>query len=109
MVTSKKSAIIFNIDRRDADSADRRNINLERRNPSSIPLSAYVRQAIDLYFAQLIGHDTTGLHAMVISEVEKPLLEAALEHSGYNQTKAAKALGLSRSTLRKKLDQYGIS
>ena len=109
MVTSKKSAIIINMDRRGTDLVDRRDINLERRNNSSIPLSAYIRQAIDLYFAQLKGHDATGLHAMVISEVEKPLLEAALEHSGYNQTKAAKALGLSRSTLRKKLDQHGIS
>jgi Fis family transcriptional regulator len=69
----------------------------------------YVKQTIELYLSQLNGHDATGLHAMVISEVEKPLLETTLEHSGYNQTKAAKALGLSRSTLRKKLDQYGIS
>ena len=69
----------------------------------------YIRQAIDLYFIQLKGHDAVGLHAMVISEVEKPLLESALEHSGYNQTKTAKVLGLSRSTLRKKLDQYGLS
>jgi len=109
METSKKSAVIVSINRREMDSVDRRGINLEPRNHSSIPLSAYVRQAIDLYFAQLKGHDAVGLHAMVISEVEKPLLEAALAHSGYNQTKAAKALGLSRSTLRKKLDQYGIS
>ena len=109
METFKKDAVIVNIDRRDPDSVDRRDINLERRNSSSMPLSAYIRQAIDLYFAQLKGHNPVGLHAMVISEVEKPLLEAALEHSGYNQTKTAKALGLSRSTLRKKLDQYGIS
>jgi Fis family transcriptional regulator, factor for inversion stimulation protein len=109
METSKKKAVILNINRRDPDSVDRRDINLERRNSSSIPLSAYVRQAIDLYFVQLKGDNPVDLHAMVISEVEKPLLEAALEHSGYNQTKAAKALGLSRSTLRKKLDQYGIS
>jgi len=109
METSKKSAVIVSIDRRDADSADRRDINLERRHPTAIPLSAYIKQSIDLYFAQLKGHDAAGLHAMVINEVEKPLLEAALEHSGHNQTKAAKTLGLSRSTLRKKLDQHGIS
>jgi len=109
METSKKSAVIVSMDRRDTDTADRRGINLEQKNPSSIPLSAYIRQAIDLYFTQLKGHDAVGLHAMVISEVEKPLLEAALQHSGYNQTKAAKALGLSRSTLRKKLDHYNLS
>jgi len=109
MVISKKNSVIVSIDRRGTESVDRRGIDLENKNPSSIPLSAYIRQAIDLYFAQVKDHSPAGIHALVISEVEKPLLEAAMEYSGYNQTKAAKALGLSRSTLRKKLDQYGIS
>jgi Fis family transcriptional regulator len=84
-------------------------IEIDSRETASIPLSAYVKQTVDVYFSQLNGHDIVGLHAMVISEVERPLLEAALAHSGHNQTKAAKALGLSRSTLRKKLEYYGIS
>jgi Fis family transcriptional regulator len=76
---------------------------------SSMPLSAFVRQTVDVYFSQLNGHDAQGLHAMIICAVEKPLLEAALAHAGHNQTKAAKVLGLSRSTLRKKLDHYGLT
>lgn len=84
-------------------------IPIDSKKVTQIPLSAYVRQTVDLYFAQLSDHEAVGLHALVISEVEKPLLESALAHSGHNQTKAAKALGLSRSTLRKKLDQYGLS
>ncbi|MBE0436008.1 MAG: Fis family transcriptional regulator [Methylomicrobium sp.] len=84
-------------------------INIDNKIPTAIPLSAQVKQAIELYFSQLNGHDAAGLHAMVIGEVEKPLLEVTLQHAGYNQTKAAKVLGLSRSTLRKKMDQYGIS
>jgi Fis family transcriptional regulator len=94
MEASKKSAEIINID---------------CKKPTTVPLSVTVKQTVELYFAQLNGHDATDLYAMVISEVEKPLLEATLAYSGYNQTKAAKALGLSRSTLRKKLDQYGIT
>lgn len=74
-----------------------------------IPLSVYVKQSIEVYFSQLSDHDAVDLHALVISEVEKPLLEVALAHSGYNQTKTAKVLGLSRSTLRKKLEHYGLS
>ena len=84
-------------------------IDIDSKDVIPLPLSLYVKQTVELYLSQLNGHDAVGLHAMVISEVERPLLETALEHSGYNQTKAAKALGLSRSTLRKKLDQYGIS
>lgn len=76
---------------------------------NTVTLSAHVKQAVDDYFAQLNGHAAADLYAMVLSEVEKPLLETALYHSGQNQTKAAKALGLSRSTLRKKLELYGLS
>jgi Fis family transcriptional regulator, factor for inversion stimulation protein len=97
------------LDRRDVDYVDRREIDLDPHNASSLPLSAYVKQAVDIYFAQMKDHDVVNLHAIVMNEVEKPLLESALRHSGYNQTKAAKALGLSRSTLRKKLEQYGLS
>ena len=74
-----------------------------------LPLAAHVKQCLDLYFTQMRDHDAVNLHALVISEVERPLLEAALAHSGFNQTKTAKILGLSRSTLRKKLEQYGIT
>lgn len=84
-------------------------INIDRKKPATMPLSVHIKQMVGLYFAQLNGHDAVDLYQMVISEVEKPLLEATLEQTGYNQTKAAKALGLSRSTLRKKLEQYGIN
>lgn len=84
-------------------------LNINPADNIPAPLSAYVKQSLELYFAQLKDHDAVNLHAMVICEVEKPLLEAALAHSGHNQTKAAKVLGLSRSTLRKKLEHYGIS
>lgn len=84
-------------------------INIESMKPTPIPLSAHVKKTVEHYFSQLKGHDTSGLHAMVISEVEKPLIEAALEYCGQNQTKASKVLGLSRSTLRKKVEQYDLS
>jgi Fis family transcriptional regulator len=84
-------------------------INIDRRKDVAIPLCTHVKQTVEQYFSHLNGHDPVGLHAMVIAEVEKPLLQLTLEHSGHNQTKAAKALGLSRSTLRKKLEHYGLS
>ena len=84
-------------------------INIDHRITTTIPLCTHVKQKVEQYFLHLNGHDAVGLHAMVIAEVEKPLLQATLEHSGYNQTQAAKALGLSRSTLRKKLEHYGLS
>jgi Fis family transcriptional regulator, factor for inversion stimulation protein len=83
-------------------------ISIDCKKTTIVPLSTHVKNRINLYFAQLNGYDAVDLYAMVIGEVERPLLEATLEHTGYNQSKAAKALGLSRSTLRKKLEYYGI-
>lgn len=71
-------------------------------------LSDHVRQSVEDYFHQLNGHESSGLYQLVLTEVEKPLLETALKYSDFNQSKAAKVLGMSRSTLRKKLEQYGI-
>jgi Fis family transcriptional regulator len=84
-------------------------INIDSKKTAIIPLADHVKKTVEQYFLHLNGHDAVDLHAMVIGEVEKPLLQATLKHSGNNQTKAAKALGLSRSTLRKKLEFYGLS
>jgi DNA-binding protein Fis len=44
-----------------------------------------------------------------LEEVEPPLLAAALTQSGNQCAAAARALGLHRTTLKRKLDQYGLS
>jgi Fis family transcriptional regulator len=73
-------------------------------------LSDQVRLTLGAYFDRLDGiEEATDLHALVIGEVEKPLLETVLERCGHNQSKAAQVLGISRSTLRKKMVQYGIA
>ena len=40
--------------------------------------------------------------------MEAPLLEAVMKHTGNNQSRAAKLLGINRTTLRKKLQAYDI-
>jgi Fis family transcriptional regulator len=75
---------------------------------STMCLSGHVKQALELYFNQLAGYETADLYNLVMREVEKPLLETALAQCDYNQTKTAKILGLSRSTLRKKLELYDL-
>jgi Fis family transcriptional regulator, factor for inversion stimulation protein len=71
-------------------------------------LSEHVRIALNDYFSRLDGHSVCGLHALVLNEVERPLIQAVLDHCSCNQTKAAQMLGLSRSTLRKKISQHGL-
>lgn len=73
------------------------------------PLCVHVRNTVQCYLEHLHGHDAVDLYEIVMAEVEKPLLQVVLEHSGHNQSKTAKVLGLSRSTLRKKMEHYGLS
>jgi two-component system nitrogen regulation response regulator GlnG len=49
------------------------------------------------------------IHERLLALVEPPVLAAALERSHGQVATAARRLGLHRITLRKKLDQYGIS
>jgi two-component system nitrogen regulation response regulator GlnG len=49
-----------------------------------------------------------GVYDRFLEEVEPPLLAAAMDSSGHRCAPAARALGLHRTTLKRKLDQYGI-
>ncbi|MCC7547568.1 MAG: Fis family transcriptional regulator [Burkholderiales bacterium] len=67
-----------------------------------------VRRTLDGYFRDLDGEKPAGMYDMVMSCVEKPLIEVVLHRVGGNQTQAAELLGLNRNTLRKKIRIYGI-
>jgi len=71
-------------------------------------LERSVRRAIDGYFRDLDGEKPHGVYEMVISCVERPLIEAVL-HAGRGQSDACGgALGINRNTLRKKMKTHGI-
>ena len=74
-----------------------------------VPLSNSVKSALERYFHDLNGERTTGVYDMVISEVERPLLEIVMRHVKSNQCRAAELLGINRNTLRKKLKLYKLN
>jgi Fis family transcriptional regulator len=78
------------------------------RSKKTEPLREAVRDALAHYFAQLDGTAPNDLYQLVMREVEQPLFEAVMSQTGGNQSRAAALLGISRSTLRKKLAQYEI-
>ncbi len=45
----------------------------------------------------------------IVENVERQLIESALQQTGRNQAKAAELLGVPRTTLRDKLDKYGFT
>ncbi|MDZ7852487.1 MAG: DNA-binding transcriptional regulator Fis [Halomonas sp.] len=72
------------------------------------PLREAVEASLSRYFDHLDGSSVTDLYAMVMAEVEAPLLASVLDHTQGNQTRAAEMLGLNRGTLRKKLKHHGL-
>ncbi len=76
--------------------------------PSPQNLGDCVEYALNRYFSDLNGQPGGNLYEMVMQQVEKPLLEIVLNHTGGNQTKAARCLGINRATLRKRLKAYNL-
>lgn len=48
------------------------------------------------------------LYSLVINEAEKTLMKRVLQLCRYNQTKAAKVLGINRQHFRYKMKHYGL-
>lgn len=67
-----------------------------------------IRQSLDHYFKTLGDQPPHALYDMVIGAVEAPLLAYVIARYEGNVSHAAKALGITRNTLRKKLNIHGI-
>ena len=72
------------------------------------PIEQCVREHLERYFAGLGETEPHDILAMVVNCVEKPVLQIALEKTHGNQSKAAAMLGITRSTLRKKLATHHL-
>ena len=86
-------------------------INPPLLTPSSgtthVTLSDIVEQTLEAYFEHL-GNTPSELYHLVMEQVEQPLLASTLAYTEGNQSRTAKILGISRTTLRKKLLQYDL-
>jgi Fis family transcriptional regulator len=69
-------------------------------------LSKQVIQAVKTYLASASKDANLNLYQLVVEEVEAPLFRTVMELTRYNQSKAARVLGVSRGTLRTKLKRY---
>ena len=68
-------------------------------------VEAHLQRYFDLHGDQL---PPPGLYDRIIREVERPLLQIALDATGGNQLRCADLLGINRNTLRKKLTDLNI-
>ena len=71
-------------------------------------LQEAVTSNLEKYFEDLDNTQPGLIYDMVLSAVEKPMLEVVMRHAGGNQLRASPMLGINRNTLRKKLTTYGL-
>ena len=71
-------------------------------------LQACVQKNLETYLNDLQGQEPSGMYAMLLRAVEKPLLELVMERTRGNQSKAALWLSINRNTLRKLLLQHEL-
>lgn len=70
-------------------------------------LTSQVVAAVKNYLNTMNMKDSNlNLYQLVVEEVEAPLFRTVMEMTRYNQSKAARVLGVSRGTLRTKLKRY---
>lgn len=71
-------------------------------------LSEGFRDALKHIIEDILQSGSTNPYNMIISEVEAALIKKALELTKGNQVKASSLLGITRVTLRKKIEEYNI-
>lgn len=71
-------------------------------------LRDFVRAVVHQYLDDMGNTPPDNLHHLILNEVERPLIETVLDHTGGNQSRAAGILGITRSTLRNRIKRYGL-
>lgn len=80
----------------------------ESMNPEE-GLSSVLEKKLQKYLASHgKGTIPPGLYDRILKEVERVVLAVTLKYSDGNQTQASKILGISRNTLRKKMQKLNV-
>ena len=72
-------------------------------------LEKNLNKMLDPLFSDILRFWGTELHSNLLEKVEKFLIQKALAETGENQVQAAKLLGISRNTLRHRIEKYRLS
>jgi two-component system response regulator AtoC len=75
---------------------------------SEAELEGFLARMLDPLFADILRFWGSGLRSNLLEKVEKYLVQKALAETKGNQVHAARLLGISRNTLRNRIDKYGL-
>ncbi len=75
----------------------------------SITIEKNIEQLVKQYFKDCESPNSAGyLHSELIARVERELVKQVLNQTEQNQSQTAKILGISRTTLRKKMLEHQL-
>lgn len=81
---------------------------MNRDSEQAIPLRQHVKNTISRYLQDMGNTTPENLYQLLLAEIEPPLIEEILKRTGGNQSRAAGMLGITRNTLRSKMQRYSI-
>jgi DNA-binding NtrC family response regulator len=89
-------------------------IKLELENEQPAPknrdqLIVDLRDKVNALMSDILRLSDQKVHANIVELVEEMLIARALEECAHNQVKAANLLGISRNTLRHRIEKYGLN
>ncbi len=85
---------------------ERRELFANDYNACSI--KEFIEVKLDGLLKKMTRIENSNLYETIIAEVDKALLGIALKETSGNQVQAAKALGINRNTLNKKMKEYKL-
>ncbi|MFW0884115.1 sigma 54-interacting transcriptional regulator [Candidatus Acidulodesulfobacterium sp. H_13] len=68
-----------------------------------------IKRRIKNYVEKIKDTEANDIYKSIMNLTEKTVIEEILTLHNYNQLKVSKLLGINRNTLRKKINEYGIS
>ena len=83
-------------------------MSIEQDHSCKGVLKSVAHTEVQKYLDNLSDTRPSNLHHMVLAQVEEPLLKQVMDYCHNNQTQAARLLGISRTTLKKKLQGYNL-
>ena len=77
---------------------------------NTLSLTDHVRAVLNEYYKNIseANIEPKNIYDIVMTEIERPLIEATMEFLNYNQSQASRLLGINRGTFRRKLAHYGM-
>ncbi|GAB4184468.1 MAG: DNA-binding transcriptional regulator Fis [Wenzhouxiangellaceae bacterium] len=77
-------------------------------SPVNTRLAHFVHTLVAEYLQDMGNAEARGVYRLILDEVEPAMFAAVMRHVGGNQSRAAEILGITRTTLRQRLRQYGL-